>query len=93
MESHGGSFEIEKQGDQCVCRLFIPAAPAEEPAGVLPEGSNGKAAKAVPKGSNDESALFSSPEATPEGLNGEAASTPVPSSEAISESSNEKTAE
>lgn len=32
MESHGGSFEIEKQGDQCVCRLFIPAAPAEEPA-------------------------------------------------------------
>lgn len=31
MESHGGSFEIEKQGDQCVCRLFIPPRPPRNP--------------------------------------------------------------
>lgn len=39
MEGHGGSFEIEKQGSQCVCRLFIPAAPAD----ALPVGTGGKA--------------------------------------------------
>ena len=88
MESHGGSFEIEKQGDQCVCRLFIPAAPAEEPAGVLPEGSSGKA---LSESSNEENASRSSSENAPESSNEETASRP--SSEKLPESSNEKTAE
>lgn len=88
MESHGGSFEIEKQGDQCVCRLFIPAAPAEEPAGTLPEGSSGKA---LSESSNEENASRSSSENAPESSNEETASRP--SSEELPESSNEKTAE
>lgn len=88
MESHGGSFEIEKQGDQCVCRLFIPAAPAEEPAGALPEGSSGKA---LSESSNEENASRSSSENAPESSNEETASRP--SSEELPESSNEKTAE
>ena len=88
MESHGGSFEIEKQGDQCVCRLFIPAAPAEEPAGALPEGSS---CKALSESSNEENASRSSSENAPESSNEETASRP--SSEELPESSNEKTAE
>lgn len=39
MESHGGSFEIETHGEQCVCVLFIPSAPAIAPAEGLAEES------------------------------------------------------
>ena len=66
----------------------IPAAPAEEPAGALPEGSSGKA---LSESSNEENASRSSSENAPESSNEETASRP--SSEELPESSNEKTAE
>ncbi len=48
MESHGGSFEIGKHGEQCVCILFIPSAPALDSAAGHPEDADTQAASVSP---------------------------------------------